>query len=77
MEITFQAEDVYLGGGLFQSLLLSPCDVDGGSGLGELESDSFANTPGSTCYQTHPTRQGHFLWRRKQYSSVFTLIAVM
>lgn len=42
---------------------MSPCDVDGGSGLRELESDSFANTSGGTCYHTHPTGQGHFLWK--------------
>lgn len=54
MRFLLNPADLYLSGGLFQSLLLSPCDVDGGPGLGELESDSFANTSGGTCYQTHP-----------------------
>lgn len=66
-----QAVDLYLSSGLFQSPLLPPCDVDGGSSLGELEGDSFSNTPGGTCYHTHPARQGHFLWR--QFGTIFTL----
>lgn len=69
--LALQAVDLYLSSGLFQSPLLSPCDVDGGSSLGELESDSFANTPGGTRHHTHPARQGHFLW--KHFGSIFTL----
>lgn len=60
MQFLLDRVDLYLSGGLFQSLLLSSCDVDGGSGLRELESDSFADTSGGTCYYTHPTGQGHF-----------------
>lgn len=57
----------HLCSGLFQSLLLAPCDVDCGSGLGQLEGDSPAYTSGGTCDHTHPARQGHFPWGRTQH----------